>query len=276
MSQPCAIGCAQTGIQLIVAAPPPAAGATGWTQPKTWQWSSHALPGWAEGLTWPTGAAVAGADGTAPVPADARAGAGGAGSAGPYLYLLGRDHAGTAGWPALLGRVPLGALLGGDKAWAAALQFWGADASAPPATPPSWRALPGAGGIRALRLAPIFDGAPPETSLHWSGAMERWTVLSIPFGSDELQIRWAERLTGPWSAPETIYTLPPPFSLSPVFAYSPKVHPELASAPAAASAPGVAEMVVTFMSNSVNASFVRAHTEVYVPQPVRVWVSVVD
>ena len=37
---------------------------------------------------------------------------------------------------------------------------------------------------------------------------------------------------------------------------------------------GPGEMVVTFMSNSMNASFVRAHTEVYVPQAVRVMVTV--
>eukprot|EP00936_MAST-01D_sp_MAST-1D-sp1_P002204 g2204.t1 len=302
MARPCEIGCTTTGIQLIIAKAGGGGGNSGnsgsdsgsgsaadvagsWTNPESWQWSSHALPGWADGLTWPTGIAVADASGGAPSSPTAvnsftrGGGTTRGGDQDPFLYLLGRDHA-AGGWLGVLARVPLAAVLGGPSAWAGALQFWGADQGTPGSAlaAPSWRPLPDSdhGGVRGLRLATIFDAAPPETSLYWSPAMQRWTVMSIPFGSNQLQMRWATRLIGPWSAPTTIYTIPPPWSLSPVFTYSPKMHPELVHTPAerAVRTNRSSEMVVTFMSNSMNASFVQAHTEVYVPQAVRVSVTV--
>ena len=119
-----------------------------------------------------------------------------------------------------------------------------------PEQQPAWLPLPADGGVSALRLAPLFGGGPPETSLQWSGMMQRWLVSSIPSGCAVLQLRAAEQLTGPWSNPATVYEIPPPRGVPPVCNYSRKSHPDLAV--------GANELLLTFKSNSANASQLRA------------------
>jgi len=123
-----------------------------------------------------------------------------------------------------------------------------------------------------LPLAPLFavrlfPNAPTETTVTWHPFMRRWYVLAInSFESDQLQLRTAERLDGPWSNVADLLTIP---ELSQrgnkdVFCYSPKAHPEFQQKEN--------EIVLSYMCNA-GWDHVQWDPELYVPRLVRVTIS---
>ena len=81
-----------------------------------------------------------------------------------------------------------------------------------------------------MRGAPaiVIDDASPECSIHFDASRRRWVhVASRGFGATSIAVRFAERLTGPWTSPVDVYK--PRESEAPhVFVYATgKAHPEL-------------------------------------------------
>jgi len=122
-----------------------------------------------------------------------------------------------------------------------------------------------AGGVSALALASLFTHAAPETSLDYLHSIRKWFTLSIPFSSNELLIRFADRPTGPWSKPRLLHRISHPWVTKHTFAYTPKHHRELSASPN--------ELIVTFVANSLNESIVASDPRIYVPQALRVRMS---
>lgn len=89
----------------------------------------------------------------------------------------------------------------------------------------------------------VLDDAGSECSLHWDGRTRTFVhVASYGFGASTIGLRTAPALTGPWSAPLTVYR--PPESDGPrPFVYAAKAHPELLG-------PDARDLVVTYATNS--------------------------
>lgn len=165
------------------------------------------------------------------------------------LYVLGRsqeEHAVAA-------RVPLATLQNySEAAWVDTFE-WLAQGQ-------GWTTHPD-------HLEHLFDDAPPETSLFQFQGW--WVVLAIPFGSHHLQARFSADFPGDdWSPAEDLYVIPEPWCCENTFAYSPKYHPELATHPN--------ELVITFMSNSQDLPTVVSDLRLYVPQVIRLNVTLTD
>ncbi|CAE8640502.1 unnamed protein product, partial [Polarella glacialis] len=194
----------------------------------SWNFSTRELPArfWVEGMSWPTAIAEDGA----------------------MLFLLG-----IYGSSAILARIPHAAF---GSNWEA-LNFYCLDGDGLPV----WLPVPD-NGVQFLNLVRLFEGAAPETSLEYNSLLKKWLTISIPFQTPYLQVRLADAPTGPWSAAETIYRIPPPWGAAPAFTYSPKSHRELTKRPD--------ELILTYMSNSRNDTFVAHEPRVYVPQVLRV------
>lgn len=199
---------------------------------ETWTFTTRELPGWAPSYTWPTGMSIEN-DG------------------GDKIYFLGSYRASPKVFPIAF-LVKINRAEFGQKEWPS-IRFWASE---------RWTPLPD-GGVTALSLTPLFEDAPPETSLEYSPLLGSWFCLTIPFASNQLQIRTANLVTGPWSEPRLLYSIPAPWSSwreLGVFSYSPKHHRELAKS---------GEMIITFMSNA-NITTVENTPGVYIPQAIRV------
>ncbi|MFO1490137.1 MAG: pectate lyase [Kiritimatiellia bacterium] len=127
-------------------------------------------------------------------------------------------------------RYPVASLARGDVSapewWAGAVRGWVAEPDLKPGGPEF-----------------VINDAGAECSLHWSEAARSWVhVASYGFGATTIGVRTAPALTGPWSAPVTVYRPPESDSARP-FVYAAKGHPELAG-------PGAGDLLVTYAANS--------------------------
>ena len=111
-----------------------------------------------------------------------------------------------------------------------------------------WWAGAARGWVRETALgaegpAFVIDDAGAECSLHRDEHSALFVhVASYGFGATTIGVRTAPALTGPWSAPRTIYR--PPESDGPRPAvYAAKAHPQLAG-------PEAADLVITYATNS--------------------------
>jgi hypothetical protein len=109
----------------------------------------------------------------------------------------------------------------------------------------------------------LFNGMVAETSLFWNGVLKQWYVLIIPPFMNQVKIRTASELAGPWSAERNIYAIPAPFVQHNNFAYAPKAHPELATSPN--------EIIWTYNSNALDS--INPPTPIYIPQVIRTIIS---
>lgn len=123
-----------------------------------------------------------------------------------------------------------------------------------------WVALAELGGEPAV----VIDDAAPESSLHFDESRAEWIhVASYGFGASYVGLRRAPALTGPWSAPERVFT--PPESRGPEpFVYAAKAHPELVGDDGG--------LVVTYATNSFDfwALFRDEGAGLYWPRFVRI------
>ena len=83
-------------------------------------------------------------------------------------------------------------------------------------------------------------------------------VESVGFGASDLAIRWADRLEGPWSRPMKIYH-PPESDRPGAFVYAGKVHAGLLGA----------DLVVTYVANSMDDKILAKDMSIYYPRFVR-------
>eukprot|EP01104_Vermistella_antarctica_P002102 TRINITY_DN1225_c0_g5_i1.p1 TRINITY_DN1225_c0_g5~~TRINITY_DN1225_c0_g5_i1.p1 ORF type:complete len:442 (+),score=69.35 TRINITY_DN1225_c0_g5_i1:358-1683(+) len=166
---------------------------------------------------------------------------------------------------------------------ASCIEYWGVDE---PGGHPMWTAAP-------VRMVSLFSDAPPETTVTYNTFMGAYVTLSIPFLKSEVTIRTATNLTGPWSDAASLYNIPYPFNDTAhgVFCYAPKLHREIDPAPTSTKNvvdndgddrvnihiddDGVgtnddSSFVFSFMSNAYDINYVLNHTQLYVPQFIRV------
>jgi hypothetical protein len=124
-----------------------------------------------------------------------------------------------------------------------------------------------AGGVwspaqAGVPLAPLFAGpAVMETTLTWHAGMQRWYLQYLPFMGTQLLLRTAASLTGPWSEPAPIFSLPAQYTVPGAFCYAVKAHPEWAQ--------GGMQLVLSFVCNAP-VDTMLADLELYVPVFVRV------
>jgi len=80
-------------------------------------------------------------------------------------------------------------------------------------------------------------------------------------------ITWSDTITGPWSAWESIYKIPPPWNdlKGGIFCYAPKSHPELTKEPN--------EIILSYASNAQSIFDLVSRLQIYDPQIVRVMIS---
>jgi hypothetical protein len=147
---------------------------------------------------------------------------------GEYIVAVAIRQQGThAG---ALVRYPAASLAKGDVSKA---EWWAGDAR-------GWvpEAALGAGGPTF-----VMDDAGAECSLLWDARTGSFIhIASYGFGASTIALRTAAALTGPWSAPITVYR--PPESDGPrPFVYAAKAHPELVG-------PDSASLVITYATNS--------------------------
>lgn len=89
----------------------------------------------------------------------------------------------------------------------------------------------------------VLEDAGAECSLHWSERTKRYVhVASHGFGATTIGVRTAPSLTGPWSAPVTVFR-PPESDAARPFVYAAKGHPEL-------DGPDPGDLLVTYAANS--------------------------
>src|SRR5204862_5299423 len=87
-----------------------------------------------------------------------------------------------------------------------------------------------------------IESAGTEFSVHFDATSKKWVhVTSHGFGASTIALRFADAITGPWSAQTDVYTPPESKSAKP-FVYAAKAHPELAT--------GTGDLAVTYATNS--------------------------
>jgi hypothetical protein len=161
------------------------------------------------------------------------------------LYLWAADEPKHG---AYLLRVPAGAASNGDLA---GMEWWCGELR-------GWRRQDHING----RPEPLFHDAAMEFSVHRDPSSGRYIqVQSVGFGSSDIALRAADRLSGPWSVPRKIYR--PPESDGPdPFVYAGKAHPELKGA----------DLVVTYAANGPDRRLF-SDLSIYFPRFVRVQLS---
>ena len=118
---------------------------------------------------------------------------------GRHVYLFGIPSGRFGG--AQLARVERRALLDSDR-----YEYWDGE---------RW--------VRDEAAATTVVPAPVgELSVAWNRHQRRWLMMYLDDAADEVVLRTAERLTGPWSEPQTIVTAEQVPSL-----YAPYLHPRL-------------------------------------------------
>lgn len=166
----------------------------------------------------------------------------------PYLYLLGFDDGDKGG--ALQRRAVLARIHIRDvkrDLWATGMEYWSEGDLWSPSQD---------------RLQPIFSPGVTESSLHYSPELDRYIALTQhPFQPDILMVS-ARRLTGPWSEPQKVYTIPELAGKKDCHAYAMKAHPELAASGD--------ELVITYVVNTTDFWGLFSDLEIYYPRFVRV------
>lgn len=112
-------------------------------------------------------------------------------------------------------------------------------------------------------LRPLFAPGASEGSLYRDDSLGCFVAVVQPGLSGDICVAAADRLTGPWSDPVSVYRLPP--GRKDDFSYAGKAHPEL-------SGPG--EMVFTYATNSFRFERLMEDSSIYYPRFVRARVAV--
>ncbi|MEI7633414.1 MAG: DUF4185 domain-containing protein [bacterium] len=166
---------------------------------------------------------------------------------GNYLYMIGY-HDGPLNLPqqraGILCRVPVAALKSDDPA--KSFEFWSEG--------DQWLAS-------HKHLKPLFRPGMTESSLHYDPVTKRYITVAIKPFSPDLCLLSAEKLTGPWSAPQKIHDIPGIDDNKKHLAYAGRAHPILSSDPN--------ELVITYVINTTDFWGVFSELDIYYPRFVR-------
>jgi len=126
---------------------------------------------------------------------------------------------------------------------------------------PAWWAGPPWGWVADSSRTPrwpLFENGQSELSVIADSVTHEFlAVQTVGFGPADVAMRAASGLTGPWTAPRTIYH-PPEYDRPNVMIYAAKAHPQLAGA----------DLVLTYATNSFRFAD-QADTLIYYPRFVR-------
>jgi hypothetical protein len=127
---------------------------------------------------------------------------------------------------------------------------------------PEWRAGESGWAAQSRLRSPArisFSDGATEFSVHFSKRFHRYLEFqTIGFGPADVAMRSAIRLTGPWSAPQRVFT-PPERNGPRIMIYAAKAHPELAGS----------DLVLTYATNSFDLADVIRDRTLYYPRFVR-------
>ncbi len=169
----------------------------------------------------------------------------------PYLYLLGFDDGETGQAverSAVLARIPIRDVKKG--LWESGVQYWSEEGKT------------GTWSPSQERLKPIFSPGVTESSLHYSPQLKRYIALTQRAFQPDICIVSAPSITGPWSEPQKVYTIPELAGKKDCHAYAMKAHPELAASED--------ELVITYVVNTTDFWGLFTDLEIYYPRFVRV------
>jgi hypothetical protein len=169
----------------------------------------------------------------------------------PYLYLLGFDD-GETGQAlerrAVLARISIRDVKRG--LWQSGVQYW------------SEGSKEGVWTAGQENLKPLFSPGVTESSLHYSPRLKRYIALTQKAFEPDICIVSAPSITGPWSEPQKVYTIPELAGKKDCHAYAMKAHPELAASGD--------ELVITYVVNTTDFWGLFSDLEIYYPRFVRV------
>ena len=117
-----------------------------------------------------------------------------------------------------------------------------------------------AGSEAQTEAVPVFGNGQTELTVHFDGATERFVEYqTLGFGNAVLVRRDASDLTGPWSAPDTVF-IPPQGRFPNILVYQGKAHPHLEGG----------GLVLTYCTNSTDFADHQTEPWLYFPRFVRV------
>lgn len=164
-----------------------------------------------------------------------------------YAYLFALLETGTR--PLLATRIPLDGLNTPGKH----LQYLAADGR--------WKP-----GFDPAQAKQVMEHGSPELSIRYHPDLKQWIAIMVePAGfSDNILLRTAPDLTGPWSEGRVIYHMPEmqtgPQRDKNVFCYAGKEHPEFETG---------SDLVFTYVCNTFNVPDLVSNLGIYHPQVVR-------
>ena len=165
-----------------------------------------------------------------------------------YAYLFALYESGSR--PLLATRIPIKGLDSPQKN----LQYLASDGS--------WKP-----GFDPAQAKPVMTNGATELSIRYHPDHNEWAaVLLKPEGfSDEVILRTAPDLTGPWTAGTAVYHIPEmqpgPKRDKNVFCYAGKEHPEFESS---------RDMVFTYVCNTMDVPGLVSNRNIYHPQVIRI------
>lgn len=105
----------------------------------------------------------------------------------------------------------------------------------------------------------VFSNGQTEFTVHYDKSLDQFLQIQTKgFGPAELGWRWSKTLTGPWSELRTFYK-PQEASRADALIYAGKAHPRLVGA----------DLVLTYVVNSINFSELISDTSIYYPRFLR-------
>jgi hypothetical protein len=127
-------------------------------------------------------------------------------------------------------------------------------------------------GLSATEAAILMDDSATEMSVRFHAEIESWVAIYStvpPFGSGEIAFRTAPRLTGPWSVPEPLYSIPELTRGTARFdpeamCYAAKEHIGFRAA-----GRGATPVLITYVCNSTNAEKLYRDLDLYRPVVLR-------
>ncbi len=166
----------------------------------------------------------------------------------PYVYMYGVVQPRQTA----LARVKIADLRQGRLA--EAFEYWVNTAEGP-----RW-------GAEATHCVPQFLPVNSECVVHQEPAWNLYTCLTYDaYGGPEIYLTTARELTGPWSKPQPVYSVPEHQSLPfPIISYAVRQHPQLSTKPG--------ELVISYITNvpgSTVEHFTEAGKDLYVTRFLR-------
>jgi hypothetical protein len=165
-----------------------------------------------------------------------------------YAYLFALYESGAR--PLLATRIPLSGLTSPQKN----LQYLSSDGTWMP-------------GFDPAKAKPVMEKGSSELSIRYHPSRKEWAaVLLKPEGfSDQVILRTAPDLSGPWTEGEVLYHIPEmqpgPHRDKNVFCYAGKEHPEFESSH---------DLVFTYVCNTMDVPGLVTNHDIYHPQVIRI------